>query len=398
MDEDVKLQCVVCDRVLIEDSDPIFYTTRDTDVVCENCVHTCWQCDDTLSANDSFGQVDGNLWCIYCIQDGAWYCDVCGEYNSDYVISPVDSSNSYCEMCRDDLYWCEGCDEYYVEGCMDCIVDEDGNRVIHDYSYRPDPIFHSTDAGSRLYFGLEVEMEAPRRQPRQEPAEFAQRLERYDLAYLKNDGSLSNGFELVTHPMTHEFLQSEGSELLWATIDGLRNEHKMRSWSTGTCGLHIHISRNGFSGGAHMHRFLNLVYSNREFYTRLAGRESDQWAKFDDVITWKRKDDGSTVVHKTFKQKLTPRLHSDRYSAVNTNNPNTLEMRIFRGTLNTATIKACIDLAHASVEYTRTLSVKDVKDGALERANFVHFIHLNSSKYAQLIAKMDRVFISAESE
>ena len=32
-----------------------------------------------------------------------------------------------------------------------------------------------------------------------------------------------------------------------------------------------------------MHRFLNLVYSNEEFYSTLAGRESSRWAKFDDV-------------------------------------------------------------------------------------------------------------------
>jgi hypothetical protein len=312
----------------------------------------------------------------------------------------ADTDYSYCESCTyNNLIWCDGCDQYTADGCEDCLTDDDGSRIIHDYSYKPDPIFHSLDTDSRLFFGLEIETEASRSgSSRNECAEYAYRLEQNEYAYLKQDGSIGNGFEIVTHPMTHDYFNSTRADEFWETLEELRNTHKMRAWSASNCGVHIHISRSGFSGGAHQHRFLNLVYSNREFFTRIAGRESDQWAKFDDVMAWKRHDDGSSTVFKALRRKLDPQIHSDRYSAVNTNNRNTLEMRIFRSTLNQHTLKACLDLAHASVEYTRNLTVRDVNNGAMERINLISYIHSQPIKYHELISKMDRVFTSNESE
>jgi hypothetical protein len=227
-----------------------------------------------------------------------------------------------------------------------------------------------------------------------------------DLAYLKNDGSLDNGFEIVTHPMSHEFFKNEASDF-WSVLEDLRSKNGMRvkSWDTRTCGLHIHISRTGFSGGSHMHRFLNLVYSNPDFYSTLAGRSSDQWAKFTDINVrdYVRNDDGTImrdewdcgIVKQTrqFKHKLQPDRHSDRYSAVNTNNRETLEMRIFRGSVNGDTIKSQLDLAHASVEYTRTLTVQDVRNGALSADLFMWYIFQHEHLYPELSARIDKAIV-----
>ena len=91
------------------------------------------------------------------------------------------------------MYNADGCDGDCQEG-----RDAYGNRIIHDYSYRPDALFHSTDKNERLYFGLEIEVEDPR--TLSESSEYAHRLEGMELAYLKHDGSLSCGYEIVTHP------------------------------------------------------------------------------------------------------------------------------------------------------------------------------------------------------
>jgi hypothetical protein len=226
-----------------------------------------------------------------------------------------------------------------------------------------------------------------------------------DLAYLKNDGSLNNGFEIVTHPMSHDFFKNEASDL-WRVLEDLRTKSGMRvkSWDTRTCGLHIHISRTGFNSGAHQHRFLNLVYSNPEFYSTLAGRTSEQWAKFDDIYRrdYKRDangeriwEDGGYVIEskRTFAHKLDTNRNSDRYSAVNTNNQATLEMRIFRGSVNGNTVKAQIDLAHASVEYTRTLTVRDIQEGALSADNFMWYIFQHEELYPELSARIDKLVV-----
>ncbi len=332
------------------------------------------------------------------------YREACEEYNSVGTSTVADRGEQWCQDCTDrGAYWCDDCDEYNSDGCDRC--DDDGaGRIIHDYSYRPDAIFHSTDKNERLYFGLEIEVEAGSR--RIEAASYAQQLEVLDLAYLKNDGSLENGFEIVTHPMSHGFFKQEAQEF-WAVLEQLRsnNQYKVKSWDTRTCGLHIHISRTGFSGGAHMHRFLNLVYSNPDFYSTLAGRTSDQWAKFTDINVreYARNADGERIFtpdggyeitsKRTFMHKLQPDRNSDRYSAVNTNNRETLEMRIFRGTVNGDTIKAQLDLAHASVEYTRTLTVQDVAQGALSADLFMWYIFQHEDLYPELSARIDKLVV-----
>jgi hypothetical protein len=158
-----------------------------------------------------------------------------------------------------------------------------------------------------------------------------------------------------------------------------------------------------------MHRFLNLVYSNPDFYSALAGRSSDQWAKFTDIYQkqYKRDANGDRIrasedsgmlyevdTTRTFKHKLDSNRNSDRYSAVNTLNAHTLEMRIFRGTVNTDTVKAQLDLAHASVEYTRTLSVYDIRNGALTADNFMWYIFNNVELYPELNARIDKVILT----
>jgi hypothetical protein len=146
-----------------------------------------------------------------------------------------------------------------------------------------------------------------------------------------------------------------------------------------------------------MHRFLSLVYGNQKFFEAIAGRSSDRWAKFDDAQQTKRttEEDGTRGWHsfRSFKYKLSNGENSDRYSAVNTQNANTLEMRIFRGSTNSDTIKSYLDLAHASVEYTRTINVKQVVDGALKVEPFIEYINANKEIYKELCERMERLDI-----
>lgn len=402
VDDVVEIQCAVC---LTDTNVDDTITTAYDQQVCGECVQTCDRCDSMETVNDIFHTVDGDsIWCEACTDRRAYFCDSCNEYNSCGTSYVYDRGADWCEGCLESAYWCEECDQYTADGCDSCSDDTDdsGNRVIHDYQYRPDPIFHSTKPDERLFFGIEIEVEA--KVSKSASALHAYQLENVDLAYLKNDGSLNNGFEIVTHPMSHDFYKNNADEL-WSVVEALRSQDdiKVKSWDTTTCGLHIHISRTGFSGGAHMHRFLNLVYTNPEFYSILAGRTSDQWAKFTDIYkrVYVRDRNGERVYDdvngyeartvRSFKDKLNTDQRSDRYSAVNTNNAHTLEMRIFRGTVNPETIKAQLDLAHASVEYTRTLSVRDINNGALTSDNFMWYIFQNEALYPQLAARIDKL-------
>lgn len=389
VNEESVVECAVCSTDIAPDDT---YTTESQEIVCSNCVQSCNRCGDVGTENDDWCIVDYNTWCESCTERYASYCESCEEYTESSTNYVADRDANWCDDCVGGCYWCEDCSQYYYEGyCEDC----QDSRVIHDYSYRPDPIFHSTSNNERLYFGIEIEVEAGR--SLSDASEYAQRLESLDLAYLKSDGSLNCGFEIVTHPMSHDFYKNEVPEL-YDTLDTLRNSHSVKSWGTSTCGVHVHISRTGFNGGAHMHRFLNLVYSNQDFYEVIAGRSSDRWAKFTDVdhsVYQGRDEDGNRtyINSRSFTEKVVNGRHTDRYSAVNTQNSATLEMRIFKGSTQAHVIKSYIDLAHASVEYTRTLSVKEVANGALYPEQFVAYIVANEKIYPELVERINRLYL-----
>jgi hypothetical protein len=153
-----------------------------------------------------------------------------------------------------------------------------------------------------------------------------------------------------------------------------------------------------------MHRFLNLIYSNQDFYQRLAGREESRWATFDDIMNseilrdeWGNRimdEDGFTQFQT--KRSIASKLqgyNTERYSAVNTRNRETLEIRIFKGTVNTNTVKSHLDLAHASVEYTRNMTVKDIRNGALSADRFMLYIIQNGDLYPELYERINRIIL-----
>jgi hypothetical protein len=211
-----------------------------------------------------------------------------------------------------------------------------------------------------------------------------------DFVYLKEDSSINSGgykgYEMVSHPATLEYYASNKN--LWRTLDYLKRVHTARSWDAKSCGLHIHISRRGFRSGAHTHRFLSLIYKNSDKMMKLGGRKST-YAKFNDVYMYDEFDRPYfTLAHKVAHPSG---AMTERYSAVNTQNENTLELRFFRGTMNPEGVLSAIQLAHATVEYTRDLTLSDVKMGALSWEWFADWIQANNGMYPELYMRMSRV-------
>ena len=151
-----------------------------------------------------------------------------------------------CEDCANrHTTWCERCDQREPE---DEACGYQGGRI-HDYSYKPLPIFHAVDndpdVDRFMFMGTELEVE-----DRECHNGGAQIVEDAlgNLVYCKHDGSLNNGFEIVTHPMTLAYVH----QLDWSFTEKLiQTGH--RSWDTDTCGIHIHVDRRAFKiGRAHV--------------------------------------------------------------------------------------------------------------------------------------------------
>ena len=102
-------------------------------------------------------------------------------------------------------------------------------------------MFHGAD--SKRYFGVELEIDSGGKD--EHSARILSNLaNRYNNnIYIKTDGSLSDGLELVTHPMTLEY---HLKEMPWNSLLERALDLGYYSHNTDTCGLHIHVNRNSF--------------------------------------------------------------------------------------------------------------------------------------------------------
>lgn len=215
---------------------------------------------------------------------------------------------------------------------------DDNSHFILSYDTRPVWEFHGND--SRVFLGVEMEVEAESGSLNG-GARLAQEVIG-SLGLIKSDGSLDYGMEIVTHPMTYQWAVSYWP---WRVLDMLHDEG-FRTMDT--CGIHVHVSRSGFDEPAHVYRWLAFIYRNPEPIQALAGRGSVEYSE------WSRRT----------RERLKDHAKGDRderrYIAVNVQNEDTFEVRMFAGSLDPVQVQANIGFVDASVEYTRQLTSHDI--------------------------------------
>ena len=368
------------------DCDTVYATTR----------HREWRGGYLIPSGlfATFSQIEGELRCESCTtkfydenggEENYFTCESCEDINQRDT-GRWFNDNLYCEGCHDsNVYRCDDCDNYYWDGDGHDCEDE---SVIHNYSYRPSPYFFGK---GQYYLGFELEVEA-RNSSRYEGAEIAQDA-LGSHAYMKDDGSLSDGFEVVTHPHT---LEAYKTDFNWEFINRLKRDG-FRSWNTDTCGLHVHVSRTAFGTGespwsrtdrdqiilkrqAHELRFMKLIYDNQRQVERIAGRAGNTYATFGDK--------GKLVEKVKFGSQS-----NGRYSAINTENDATLEVRVFKGSLRKERVLSALEFVTASVEYTRDLKVT-ASNQALSWLRFTAYVSENMETYPNLALIMSESFAS----
>jgi hypothetical protein len=120
---------------------------------------------------------------------------------------------------------------------------------------------------------------------------------------------------------------------------------------------------------------------------KLAGRKNSRYAQFSDVY----QPDEWGIPRFNLRNKIHGKHYTERYSAVNTQNDYTLELRFFRGTMARAGIMSALELTHAATEYTRNLSLADVKLGMLQWEWFASWVEANNGIYPNLYIKMSKI-------
>jgi hypothetical protein len=322
-------------------------STTDNEQIEEPPLVECEWCGFIFPEDDA-EFTDDQLICGECYEHAAT-CDDCSALvrNASSLMS-VGYNHSVCDSCYDNYGCCEYCDEpYHYDEGPQCNCEDSNSQYVHDWSYKPSAIFHRSDNCTRgrstLYLGCELEMSNHGCDAVSYGAEKAYNASNNeDLYYLKWDGSVSNGFELVTHPMTLPYIRDN---FKWSIADTMSNMG-YRSWDADSeCGFHIHLSRSAFESRSHIFKFVWFIYANSDALIRYAGRHSTGYARFEptelQTLTHKAKGGGQDT----------------RYYALNTQNSKTIEMRFMRGSLNRETLIAYCEFADAVFHYTKTLTV-----------------------------------------
>ncbi len=299
--------------------------------------------------------------CTIASTEPDWICQYCGgeQEGSNSTRRPAVSRAgnviTICGSCRDhSFFYCEECDllqqnqSYHSEGiCRSCA---EGAHVIRKFDYRPPPIFHDkgkivsgrlAEIDGKNYFGVELEVEL-------EVGDINDGANYISLliggaAYLKEDGSLSNGFELVTHPMT---LNHHIHHFEWDKVMKALKDHGFKSHDTKSCGLHVHFGRHVLSQTEQV-RLAVFLYSNQGQFEAISRRlaENTAFAKFKSVPVGRELDLLS---------------HRDRYEALNFINSKTIEFRLFRGTLIASTLKATLEFCDSVIGFVKKTSTQNI--------------------------------------
>lgn len=367
----VTITCTYCEGEIDPDT-----AERDpnNNLICEDCFdNSCGYCDDcgNLVCLDDLRETgDHDMVCPCCVDDHYEECDHCGDLirdtrvysarhagTGDEVIlcSYCDTHYAYtCHCCEESIYSPSGSDprvysdiyDDYV--CEDCYDDLDDSAIISDYHHTNASHFYKQpNETSPMYMGVELEIDDG--YDRYTCASEILSSLGSELVECKHDGSLDCGFEIVTQPATLQYFYEHR---VFEAIANIANAYDFKSHDAGTCGLHIHVDRKAFNGDEHLATVIALV---EKFYDThifpFSRRKNRQWCEkpepyAEDIEEYKS---GKTDATKTYIRKNWKR------GAVNTGNNETIEFRFNRGTLNTTTIYASLQLIYNLIERSRNL-------------------------------------------
>lgn len=338
--------CPICNRQSLIKNEAI----KDGEDICvcphclENFFIRCPDCGEFHHINDDHYSYRGSRICEYCFNDNYFICEDCGEsYHND----SYSGNDGFCNNCH----------------CRNSI------DSIQDYSTKAPANFLAkkvikNNKGKDItqYFGVELEVECGEHN-RNLLAKSVREI-MGDFIITKHDGSLENGFEIVTIPADFE-TQCEK----WANF--LKNKPKgLKSYETSTCGLHIHVSRRPLTA-LQIGKILVFMNNsaNASFIEAVAGREINHFCA--------RKT-------KKLTDALPKNQSRDRREVVNLTNKETIEFRVFKGTLykqslfrylefTDCLIKFCA-VAENSIAYCRSVP------------KFIKYVENNKYQYPHLFA------------
>jgi hypothetical protein len=267
-------------------------------------------------------------------------------------------------------------DEVDIETCTNCgnesvtelMIDKvchhclDASFKLHNYSTRVENMlkFKATRVRpNTVYLGCELEYETNNRNR----AQLGVGKLMHGHALMKTDGSIRNGFEIVTCPATLDI----HLDIFKKFYDNIPPDLKIAN----NVGMHVHISRKPLSQLTigKLIEFLNRL-DNKEFIHHIAGRIDNQYARMesDRTITFLRKH----------------RSGGNRYNALNLNNEKTIEVRLFATPMNYKEFASRLQFVQALVDYCSPAQSNEALKKQTHYQSFMHWLSSRRRMFPEL--------------
>jgi len=226
----------------------------------------------------------------------------------------------------------------------------------------------------RLFYGIELELSTRSRRDADEISAFL----KHDMPYahVGEDSSVSGfGMEIRFDPGTFSFWDGE-REVVESVFGYLRNRPYTRSGVHADAGMHVHMDKDAFSR-LHMYKFLSFVYGNEEFSYLISGRSKST------LNRWSVLNTREPLVYKAMQKG-----GQDCYEALNVGHSETIEVRLFQGTLHDKEFYKNLEFLDALYNYTLEESIRRVSvDGLYDftsgfdrkYSNFWSWLNANAS-------------------
>lgn len=392
MEPEIIIKCGCCADVITEDN-----ASNSVDgFICESCRDNdyfyCELCKK-IHHNDNLIYVNDNYFCSRrCANAKDWYeCKDCNSWIYSDDSFNDDNGNLICESCYDNNYCsCENCSEtvhndnsHYdsrrgYSYCESCWEGEEDDHVIKSYSYKPSEYVYSKMCWENtMYLGIELEVECGSDRAEDKALLVTEWLARHghgEKVYIKKDSSLSNGFEIVFHPITLQALHKKFPMKAFLTY---LQSLKLTSHKTGSCGLHVHLSR-GKMKEKDVYKGKIFFFKCEEYLKKFGARRDNKSSMNDEDIFNFCKFDKYMPLNGTEQE-------YGRYHALNSCNSKTLEIRLFRGCLVYERFQASLQFSDCFGEYIQKIGMSEFnKANHLIWKNFIDFAK-RSNKYSQFI-------------
>jgi hypothetical protein len=378
-------ECNCCHTKL--DAHSSFQIMGDKSLVCDKCAKehyiTCVCCNKLYNKNESkevnriSEKNDLNITnvCLRCFTVNYRECSCCHKFfnRQDFLTY---KENIYCKICFDKSFKiCPMCNNTFQKDKIThkirgkySVCDKCFNYYgpITTYEEKPKIEFQGKPPH---YYGIELEVEVQNKSKEERGVKAQKVIDLFgDFAIVKEDGSLSCGFEICTQPASKEEHLVRWNKFFDNLPDNLVSFNSER----GNCGLHIHCSKKPLSllTIAKIVVFVNDE-NNQPHIETIAGRRSCNY---------------SCICKKKYGtvKRIGTLSRSDRYEAVNLVNHDTIEFRIFKGTLKRESFFKAIEFCDALIQFCMVGNYGITYCRNWD--NFVNYVKLRNKDYPHLYA------------